>query len=115
MTNFATKVAQIFNNFWGYFEKCNCLITTSVATFGATLGGKMRYFYLQHLVTLSPPLMVASNQKITFDKNLPPKPTLFTLINLQSRQSHIIIIMIIIIFCLINIFAYNLDSIRNNF
>ena len=59
--------------------------------------------------------MVASNQKITFDKNLPPKPTLFTLINLQSRQSHIIIIMIIIIFCLINIFAYNLDSIRNNF
>ena len=46
-----TKVAQIFDNYLGYFQKHKLLEKTAMATFWATFE-KIGYFLFQHLVTL---------------------------------------------------------------
>ena len=38
MEQFLTKLAQIFGNFLGYFEKCHFKVKTIVSKFSATLG-----------------------------------------------------------------------------
>ena len=52
VTNFSAKVAQIFDNFLGYFEKSNFASSTTVLRFRQSLV-KLGNFLFEYLVTLT--------------------------------------------------------------
>ena len=78
-TNNTYKIAQIFGDFFGYFEKWYFVRKMSVTTFWATFGDYWAIF-IQHLVTLGTNeetkmvqnyiFKIGSNKKIKFLQNV---------------------------------------------
>ena len=52
VTNFSTKLDQIFGDFWSYFEKGHILCKNCCGYFLGNFEGKFGYFLFQHMVAL---------------------------------------------------------------
>ena len=63
LTIFLTKVAQIFENFFGYFEKL-LLSQNCHGYFFAKLPENLELLFFQHLVTLSCPISIQQNYRV---------------------------------------------------